>query len=178
MDKYLKQWQLTANCSQHWAILSSGDCLEENVPNNTCRSFHLHLSAEWRKIKETKKRGEDSSNCRWRWIWQRKRKWQRKKRNKKRQVISMMEHLYGAIGIRVHRMFGSVPSLVIMSATSKGRELSGVVMPRDTPLSRWCPSYWYCTAFTQWMARTKSELRLQFYIGLPSDMRRTRNSFH
>jgi len=43
--------------------------------------------------------------------------------------------LYGAIDIRVHRMFGSVPSLVILSATSKGRELSGVVMPRDTP----CP---------------------------------------
>jgi len=44
----------------------------------------------------------------------------------------MMEHLYGAIDIRVHRMFGSVPSLVILSATSKRRELSGVVMPRDT----------------------------------------------
>jgi len=64
-----------------------------------------------------------------------------KEKKKKRQVISMMEHLYGAIDIRVNRMFGSVPSLVILSATSKRRELSGVVMPRDTPLSRCCPSY-------------------------------------
>ena len=47
----------------------------------------------------------------------------------------MMEQLYWAVDIQVHRTFGRVRSLAMLSATSNRRELSGVVMPRDTP----CP---------------------------------------
>jgi hypothetical protein len=54
-----------------------------------------------------------------------------RKGTKERQVISMMEQLYWAIAI--HRTSVRVHSLATLSATSKRRELSGVVAPRETP---------------------------------------------
>lgn len=56
---------------------------------------------------------------------------EKEKEQSERQVISMMEQLYWAIAI--HRMSVLVHSLATLSATSKRRELSGAVAPRDTP---------------------------------------------